>query len=493
MSQAYGEATQASPGLALVDALADGVVVEREFAARRYEQIDAVRGWYEAEHGALWSRPDALEWRDLRAEIAAALVIHERTAEAQLHYARRLVHDFPTTLGRLREARFSDRHARVVVDCSVGVPPELLADYEAQVLELAERMPAPRFEKQAAFVAAAISPSTMVAQHAEAMTERRIAVEPAPHGMAWLHILQDAPLIVGAKAAITGLALTLHGVPGETRTLSQIEADVAGDLLGDSFGLTSTISGGEPVPSPAAQRGVKAEVFIHVSAGTALGISEEPGHLRGYGPIDHETARKLAGTASSWIRLLTDPADGTILDFGRSTYRPPVELRRYVQVRDQVCRFVGCTRSAEHCDIDHTVAWIDDGETTAANLEALCKSHHPVKTRGRWQVEMDPNGVVHWTSPTGRTYETYPAAVIRPPGDVRFRPVVDESDASDDLVDGAEPRPSAIGDALARKFKVGEKPKAAPKPDGPTLADWFVDADEGSGGPSGRDADDLAG
>jgi hypothetical protein len=165
MSQARDASQAASPGADLVDALAAGVLAERSLAAQRYEQIDAVRRWYEAEHGALWSLPDALEWRELRAEVAAALAMHERTAESQLTYARRLSGDFAATLDRLRQARISDRHARIVVDCSLGVPPHLLAEYEAQVLEIAEDLPPTRFEKRAASIAAAIEPSTMVEQH----------------------------------------------------------------------------------------------------------------------------------------------------------------------------------------------------------------------------------------------------------------------------------------------------------------------------------------
>lgn len=480
MSQAHDQSQPASTGAALVDALAAGVAVERVLAAERYEHVDAIRRWYETEHGALWSLPDALEWRELRAEVAAALAVHERTADLQLSYSRRLLCDFVATLDLLRQARISDRHARIVVDCSVGVPAAALADYEAQVLELAETLPPRRFEKRAANIAAAISPSTMVEQHAQALSERRVYAEPAAHGMAWLHLLfdaPDAPDALGAFAAVTGHARTLQGTAGEMRTLTQIEADVARDLLVDSIGLSATASGGPAASTPAAQRGVKAGVFLHVSAPTAQGSSDEPGELVGYGPIDAQTARELSGTATTWTRLLTDPANGAILDFGRDTYRVPAELRRYLQVRDEVCRFVGCTRAASYCDLDHTVPWVEHGETIAANLANFCRGHHRVKGRGRWKVENDGNGVIRCTSPTGKVYETQPSMGLPAGSGVRFRDP-DEVPHSGDSGDSG-PRSLGIRGALTKKFGPLKPPGgAAPPTKQSELAAYFERDDD---------------
>ncbi|BDI22342.1 HNH endonuclease signature motif containing protein [Herbiconiux sp. L3-i23] len=462
MSQAHDEQPQQdSPhscsGVEFVDALTAGRIVERGLAAERYAQIDGLRLWWETNHGASWSASDDLAWRDLRAEVAASLAVHERTAESLLGYARRLVHQLPSTLSRLSSATISDRHARIVVDQSLGVPAHLVGEYERRVLEQAETLPPSRFERFAAGVAASIEPSVMVEQHREAMTSRRVYAEAAPHGMAWLHLLLDAPDALGGLAAITGHARTLHRVPGETRTLSQIEADVARDLLVDSIGVAATPSGGAPVPTPAAQRGVKAEVYAHVPVLTAMGESDEPGTLGGYGPIDAQTARELAGTASSWIRLLTDPADGAVLDFGRDTYRVPAELRRYLQVRDEVCRFVGCTRAAKYCDLDHTVPWVEDGETIAANLANFCRGHHLVKSRGRWKIDNHGDGVIRCTSPTGKVYETRPAAILPRKSGVRFVDVDDEPDPG-----GTDRAPSTIREVLHRKF--GRDDPAPPPP-----------------------------
>ncbi|KYH44436.1 DUF222 domain-containing protein [Branchiibius sp. NY16-3462-2] len=106
-------------------------------------------------------------------------------------------------------------------------------------------------------------------------------------------------------------------------------------------------------------------------------------------------------------RALTDTATGVVVETGDRSYRPGARLARFVQARDQHCRFPGCTRPAKLSDIDHVVRY-PDGETAAHNLQCLCRHHHRAKHEGGWKVTMSPTGVCTWTSPTGRTYLTTP-------------------------------------------------------------------------------------
>ncbi len=103
-----------------------------------------------------------------------------------------------------------------------------------------------------------------------------------------------------------------------------------------------------PAPSP-----VQATVILTVPALTLLGAGREPATLEGYGPIDLDTARRLAGGATSWVRLLTDPVTAVPLALDRKTYRVPVALRRWLGITSPTCAFPGCARSATDCDIDH--------------------------------------------------------------------------------------------------------------------------------------------
>ena len=106
-------------------------------------------------------------------------------------------------------------------------------------------------------------------------------------------------------------------------------------------------------------------------------------------------------------RALTDAATGTVIETADRSYRPGARLARFIQTRDQHCRFPGCNRPAKLSDIDHVIRY-PDGDTTAGNLQCLCRHHHRAKHEGGWTVTMSPTGVCTWTSPTGRTYITSP-------------------------------------------------------------------------------------
>jgi hypothetical protein len=148
---------------------------------------------------------------------------------------------------------------------------------------------------------------------------------------------------------------------------------------------------------------------VTVSLETLLGMDEEPADLDGHGPIPAPTARDLAfSSGSTWRRLVTDPLSGQLLDYGRSTYRPPVGLRDFVRARDVTCRTPTCTRPASKSDLDHVISW-PAGSTSEANLQAKCDHDHRLKHEGRWshQLSTDPDhppGTIVLVSPTGHVY-----------------------------------------------------------------------------------------
>jgi hypothetical protein len=138
--------------------------------------------------------------------------------------------------------------------------------------------------------------------------------------------------------------------------------------------------------------------------------------LRGAGAIDAGMVADLLADpaiAVTMRRLVVDPVTGHLLDVGRRSYAVPDALRRFVSTRDQYCRFPGCRRRAERCQVDHAVPWEDGGGTGPANLGALCLRHHQLKTHGGWAIHgSGPDGSCTWRSPTGRVYEHPPEPVL---------------------------------------------------------------------------------
>ncbi|WP_431841951.1 hypothetical protein [Calidifontibacter indicus] len=106
-------------------------------------------------------------------------------------------------------------------------------------------------------------------------------------------------------------------------------------------------------------------------------------------------------------RVLFDADTGITAETSSARYEPPPKIREFVQLRDQSCRFPGCSRPAIRCDEDHVQEW-PAGDTKGANLAAMCRHHHDAKTKGHWDVQMTGDGICTWISRTGRRYVTYP-------------------------------------------------------------------------------------
>src|SRR5690606_18101502 len=151
----------------------------------------------------------------------------------------------------------------------------------------------------------------------------------------------------------------------------------------------------------AAFDGIRAHVAITIPALTLLDEDTEPATMVGHGPIDIDTATRLAAGTAEWVRVLTDPV--TRVTVTADTYRPPPKLRAILHARDGRCRFPTCNANPLRGDIDHVKSWIQGGTTTPDNLACLCRGHHTLKTIGAWTVTTDPHGTLTWTSPHGIT------------------------------------------------------------------------------------------
>jgi len=163
--------------------------------------------------------------------------------------------------------------------------------------------------------------------------------------------------------------------------------------------------------------GIVPTVALTIPALTLLGLGKEPAHLDGYGPIPLEAAARLAANAPSFTRLLTDPVTGAVLAMDRKQYRPTTAQRRYLKLLYEKCVFYGCSRSSDHCELDHTAGWAEGGSTNVANLAPECKKHHRLKTETDWDLEQPKQGTFGWTSPAGLQYPTRPEPLVHTPPD----------------------------------------------------------------------------
>jgi len=200
---------------------------------------------------------------------------------------------------------------------------------------------------------------------------------------------------------------------------------------------------------------VTGSVHLTMPASAWLGGDDTPGAVAGFGPADADTSRHLAGRlaaspATRWCLTVTGP-DGRAVAHGcaatapptadpRATgppgrtvawqawlasvrvqwlerdrcghprrarsYRPGRTLRHLVTVRHRTCGFPGCSRPAARCDLDHTIPYDHDGITCECNLAPLCRQHHKTKQAQGWRLTQPQPGLLVWTAPHGRTYQT---------------------------------------------------------------------------------------
>jgi hypothetical protein len=97
-----------------------------------------------------------------------------------------------------------------------------------------------------------------------------------------------------------------------------------------------------------------------------------PGFVLGGALIPAEILADLAARGAAEIRPLIHPGDSP----PEPRYRPSAALADFVRCRDLTCRFIGCDRPAEFCDVDHTIPYDAGGLTHASNLKCLCRKHH---------------------------------------------------------------------------------------------------------------------
>ena len=206
---------------------------------------------------------------------------------------------------------------------------------------------------------------------------------------------------VEAFDRINHLAKSLH-VEGETRTMDQLRADIAIDLL---------------CGNQAYQNGRRGTVNVHVDLATLSRLTEDPGELAGYGPVVADIARQVTESSdgAEWRFRVTDPTTGLPVAAGVTRKRRHnAHQRRQVELRDLTCVFPGCRLPATDCDIDHIEPWSRTQTTTLVDSAPACRHDHHGRHQYDWTYQRIAGGDYLWKSRLGHLY----TKSGRPPPDV---------------------------------------------------------------------------
>lgn len=100
-------------------------------------------------------------------------------------------------------------------------------------------------------------------------------------------------------------------------------------------------------------------------------------------------------------RLLTDPADGRLIERRIKSYRPDPDMRRQVVAADVLARVAWSTHPASGCELDHVTPWSSDGTggpTSELNLASLPKTPHELKTQKKHASVINDRRDLTWTT-----------------------------------------------------------------------------------------------
>lgn len=371
--------------------------------------------------------------------------------------------------------------ARAFVEGLCGCPVEPAVDVLDVLLPGAAGRTPTQLRRDIAAALIAVNPAEAASRHRRARKGRRVNhPQPLADGMSSLYAVMPAEDAAALDLVLEAAARTAHA-GGDARTIDQLRADALATLghhaittgyvgAPSSESTTPTATPGAapttapsttPVEEPNPPGGWRAcegfrlgqvggraaRIQVTVPLSVVMGVSEDLANdsaarrwgpdgdcappevnptevavLHGYGPITPDVARAIA-MGGLWQRLVTDPTDGTVLDIGRTRYRPPADMAELVRLRDGSCVRPGCGAGAHGCDLDHTIPFHHGGTTAVGNLGCLCTSDHARKTDGWYRVSQPEPGVFEFHLPSGHTYRhERNGTVIRLPRQEAFTP-----------------------------------------------------------------------
>ncbi|BCB91062.1 hypothetical protein Psuf_083750 [Phytohabitans suffuscus] len=331
-------------------------------------------------------------------EVRLALTLTRRAADMLMGDAYTLVERLPAVHQALRSGQVDLARARVLDQETAALPEPVAREMVELILPVAGELTTGQLRVRLRRLVIEADPSAAAVRQRQALARRRVEHGLDTDGTATLAGYHLPPDRAATAAARIDTLATAAKQAGDTRTLDELRADLYLDILN---GILPT----DTTPAPTSQGGV--ELVVPLAA--LAGLCQQPGQIKGWGPVLAEIAAKLADQQRErpWRYTVVDDK-GVVVGHGRLRRRPPAGMAALVRARDRTCRAPGCRTPAHRADLDHTTAWQDGGPTTAANLGVLCRHCHGYKHSEGVTVTQPTLGTFQWTTRLGHTYTTTP-------------------------------------------------------------------------------------
>jgi len=313
-----------------------------------------------------------------------------------LGLAKALVHEMPHTLAALATGETNEYRASLMVRETATLSVEHRAAVDAGLAHQLGGLGDAGVEREARKLAYQLDAGSALRRVRGAVADRRVTVRPAPDTMTYLTGFLPVAQGVAVHAALARHADTARS-DGDERTRGQIMADT----------LVERVTG------QARADAVPVEVNLVMTDRTLLAGDDTPARVEGYGPIPAFLGRSLvrgsgpiADAAEVWLRrLYTCPETGALVAMESGRRRFKGLLRRFLVLRDEVCRTPWCDAPIRHGD--HVVPAARGGPTSVDNGQGLCETCNQAKEAPGWSAataRAGPASAITVTTPTGHRY-----------------------------------------------------------------------------------------
>ncbi|MDT5225632.1 MAG: hypothetical protein QOG19_3039, partial [Mycobacterium sp.] len=388
----------------LIDVMGEATRDESTAIAQRLAAVGELYARRQAERAECkWWSVDVTDL--VAAEISAVQNISHARAVGQVHYARTLRDRLPYVAKVFAAGMIDFRMVSTIIARTENVDAEVMERLDEAIARHCPKwmkLSTPKLRDRIDLWVAKYDPAG-VRVPPTIEDSRYVEIVPTEVGMAGIYGNIHAADGAALNKRLDALAATV--CDNDPRTKQQRRADATGPLARGEATLACRC-GSDECPA-AAERNAAASAVIHVLAeqATLEGACDKPGYLPGFGVLPAESVREVAKSAT--LKPVTVPVEAPP-DPG---YRPTAKALEFIRWRDLTCRWPGCDRPVERCDVDHTVPY-PFGPTHPSNNKPYCRIHHLLKTfctgPGGWTDQQLPDGTIIFSAPTGHTYTTQP-------------------------------------------------------------------------------------
>jgi Domain of unknown function (DUF222) len=362
--------------------------------------VNYVEG-YQAKVIAAVAGPEPATARERRndfspTEVAVATKCSVYAADDKITFARDLTSRLQKTLRAMESGVLTLAQARWLSEKTCHLPVSIARQIEERALRFAHRQDLTLFKGTVRRALTALDPDW------EARAKRVRHEVSVDH-----HALDDG----------TGM-LTIRG-PLETTTQISMWLSAKAAQTKDELGGTSdqrklaalfdaALTGLDDRRLPR-KHGRHVVLNITIDLPTLLGLRNNPAEIPGIGAIPADVARQLTADGAVLRRLIIDPRDGHLLDYGTTTYLVPPPLSDFLIAQ-------GITSAAPHShvnaadtDMEHDIPHDRAGPTDPVNNTPIDRRWHRAKTHAGTTYRKDPKtAVVTWQLPSGLTCQVDP-------------------------------------------------------------------------------------